>query len=214
MMILTIETLQKLWPHSDQHIPGLAEGIIAAVPRVVEKYPDFAKPIVMTHAMAQFSHECSAGLEMVENLNYSASGLILTWPTRFDRTNAARYAHSPKMIADIVYGRRMGNAPLPSDDGWRYRGRGLSQLTGRENYASIGKKLGPLIELDLLDDPDLVNNPADALEIAIVDFIACGCVAPAEANDINGVTHHLNGGLIGLPGRKAWFAKWKAALLA
>jgi len=206
--MITIEMMNKLWPHGNQHIPGLVEGIIAAVPQLTTKYPMFAKPIVLVHAMAQFSWECNAGLEMVENLNYSAQGLSKTWPSRFNSSTAARYAHSPKMIADLVYGGRMGNAPPPSDDGWNYRGRGLPQLTGRENYTNISKKL----DFDLIEDPDLVNDPAHALEVGFVDFIACGCVAPAEADDVVGVTRHLNGGVIGLAGRKMWLAKWRPVL--
>lgn len=206
--MLTAEIMNKLWVHGNQHVPGLIEGIVAAAPAVFAKY-GFDKPLVWAHFMAQCSWECDAGLEMVENLNYSAPGLVSTWPTRFNRWNASQYAHSPKMIADKVYGGRMGNAAPPSDDGWRFRGRGLTQLTGRENYTAITGKLGE----DFVEDPELVNDPTHALEVAVCDFIQCGCVAPAEADDLIEVTKHLNGGTNGFAGRKAWLVKWKAALL-
>lgn len=209
-MPLTLEMMQKLWPHGDQHQPGLIEAIVAQAPGVFGKYGDFDKALVQAHAMAQFSEECGAGLEMIENLNYSADGLMRTWPTRFTRARAVNYAHNPQMIADTVYGGRMGNAPPPSDDGWNFRGRGLSQLTGRDNYEKIGAKLG----LDLIENPDMVNDLAYVLEIGVADFVQCGCVPFAVADNCTEVTKHLNGGTIGLASRRQWLVKWKKALLS
>ncbi len=205
---LTLPILERLWPHGNQHVPSLCNGIANAAAAVFPKYDIFTS-LVIAHAMAQFSEECGAGLEMVENLNYSAEGLMKTWPTRFGTARAATYAHNPEMIADSVYGGRMGNAPPPSHDGWNFRGRGLSQVTGREGYAKLGIRVG----LDLIDNPDLVSDPEHALECGIADFVLCGCLPFAEKDDVNGVTHALNGGYIGLADRKAWLAKWKKELL-
>jgi putative chitinase len=100
----------------------------------------------------------------------------------------------------------MGNtAP---NDGFFYRGRGGSQTTGREGYAKLARLTG----LDVLKQPDLVNDPRYFMECAVADFIACGCLPYAQRNDIVGVTRRLNGGYIGLNERKTWFAKWQAAL--
>jgi putative chitinase len=208
--MLTLAMLHELWPHGDDHVPGLLEGIAAAAADVFSGYlvPGDKSALVLAHAMAQFSHECGAGLEMIENLNYSAEGLLRTWPTRFTRDSAVRYAHNPEIIADYVYGGRMGNAPPPATDGWDFRGRGLSQVTGRHEYG----RLGDMLQVDLAEDPDWVNDPAHALHAGFADFSICGCIAFAEKDDLEGVTRVLNGGLIGLPDRRAWLAKWKVAL--
>jgi len=200
--------MQRRWPHGDQHVPGLMEGLVAAAPVIFPKY-GLTTPLTVAHAMAQFSHECGAGLEMVENLNYSAQGLVNTWPSRFDMGRAEAFAHNPQRIADSVYGGRMGNAPPPSDDGWNFRGRGLSQVTGRDGYAKLAGKTG----LDLLDDPGFLSDPAHALDCGVADFVLCGCLPHAIADDVVGVTKALNGGTIGLQARIAWLAVWKKELM-
>jgi putative chitinase len=101
----------------------------------------------------------------------------------------------------------MGNAS-GSDDGWKFRGRGASQTTGREGYARLAKATG----LDVLNHPDLVNDPRRFLECGVADFILCGCLPFAKADDVLNVTRRLNGGTIGLAQRQVWLAKWKAAL--
>lgn len=204
---LTLQVLQKLWPHADQHVSGLAAGIVASAPSVFEKY-GIGSTLVVAMMFGQFSHECGAGLEMVENLNYSALGLRKTWPTHFTALMADRYAHNPRMIADIAYGGRMGNAPPPSDDGWNYRGRGLSQCTGRDGYEALAEKTG----LDILANPGLLSEPATALECGVADFIICGCLAPAKDGDVLGVTKKLNGGTNGLAERVNWTRLWRSAL--
>jgi putative chitinase len=208
MSALTLAAMRKHWPHGDQHVGGLIEGIVNAAPVVFPKY-GLSTPLTQAHAMAQFSHECGAGLEMVENLNYSAQGLMRTWPSRFNAARAAQYAHRPQAIADAVYGGRMGNAPPPSDDGWNYRGRGLSQVTGKEGYAKLAAKTG----LDLRAHPELLGDPDHALECGVADFVLCGCLPCAERDDVVSVTKHLNGGLIGLAERRTWLAVWKRELL-
>ena len=208
MTDLNLDMMQHRWPHGDQHIPGLIEGIVASATAVFPKY-GLTTPLTVAHAMAQFSHECGAGLEMVENLNYSAQGLMNTWPTRYDEDRANRYAHNPRMIADLSYGGRMGNDPPPSDDGWNYRGRGLSQCTGKEGYQKLATATG----LDLINNPDYLSDPDHALECGVADFVLCGCLPHAVADDVVGVTRALNGGTIGLQQRIAWLSVWKRELL-
>ena len=151
---LSFDVLRRLWPHGDQHVPGLMEGIVASAPAVFEKYA-INTPLTVALMFGQFSEECGAGLEMVENLNYSEQGLLNTFPSHFTGSMAARYTHNPRMIADVAYGGRMGNAPPPSDDGWNYRGRGLSQCTGKEGYEKLAAKCG----LDVVGNPDLLSEP-------------------------------------------------------
>jgi putative chitinase len=206
MAMLTIDIMREMWPHGDTKIPGLVDGIAAAAPSVFPKY-GLTSDLLIAHAMAQFSHECGAGDEVVERLNYSAAGLMKQWPRRFDAAKAAQFAGDQERIANEVYNGRMGNRP-GSEDGWNYRGRGGSQVTGREGYAKLGEKVG----LPLIDKPDLVNDPQNFLECAVADFIICGCLSFAEDDDVSGVTFHLNGGLTGLQERTEWLARWKAAL--
>ena len=200
--------LMRLWPNGNQHVPGLLEGIIAAAPTVFPKYGLASSLIVVAHAMAQFSEECGAGLEMVEDDNFTEAQLLKLFPTHFSGSMAERLQHNPRMICDVAYGGRMGNAPPPSDDGYNYRGRGLSQCTGKEGYEKLAQKTG----LDVLNNPNLLSAPNTALECGVADFVLCGCLPRAEKDDVVGVTRALNGGLNGLAVREQWLKKWKEAL--
>ena len=137
--------------------------------------------------MAQFSEECGAGLEMQENMDYTASRLREVFPTHFSTVLAVRAAHKPQMIAEIAYGGRMGNAPPPSTDGWVFRGQGLSQCTGKDEYEALGKKVG----VDLVANPGWLVDPLHALECGIADFVLCGCLPFAEKGDILNTTKRL-----------------------
>ena len=202
-----INTLYNLWPNGDEKIAGLRDGVAASAPAVFKKY-GVDSPLLVAHVMAQISHECGAGHDVVENLNYTAGRMMQVWPSRFPTmAMAAPYAGNPRALANKVYNGRMGNA-VGSDDGWKFRGRGASQTTGREGYARLAKATG----LDVLDHPDLVNDPARFLECGVADFILCGCLPFARADDVLNVTRRLNGGVVGLAQRKMWLAKWKAAL--
>jgi putative chitinase len=207
---MTIELLlhlQKLWPHGDQHVPGLIEGMAASAPAVFEKYKIEA-PLTVAMMFGQFSEECGAGLEMVENDNFTAEQLLRLWPSHFTGTMAQRYAHNPRMICDVAYGGRMGNAPPPSDDGYNFQGRGLSQCTGKEGYQKVKEATG----LDVIADPGLLSSPEHALECGVADFVLCGCLPFAEKGDIINTTKRLNGGLNGLAERERWTALWKREL--
>lgn len=201
------EALSRLWPNGDAKIPGLRAGIIASAPSVFAKY-GITTPLLAAHVMAQISHECGAGHDVVENLNYTAGRMMQVWPQRFPTMAMAQpYAGNPRALADKVYNGRMGNA-AGSDDGWKFRGRGASQTTGREGYARLAKATG----LDLVNHPDLVNDPQRFLECGVADFVLCGCLPFAKADDVLNVTRRLNGGTVGLAQRQIWLAKWKAAL--
>jgi putative chitinase len=214
----TLAILKTRWPHGDQHIPGLMEGIVASAPAVFEKYGiSTAKnpPLLIAHMMAHFSEECGQGLEMIEYMNYSAAGLLKTFPTHFSPSMAEHYAHNPRMIADIAYGGRMGNAPPPSDDGWNFRGAGLSQVTGREGVEKLQaalKKNGA--DFDIVAHPELIIDPAHTLECGVADRIVCGCLPFAANDDIVGETKALNGGTNGLAERRRQLDLWKQDLIA
>ncbi len=190
-------------------------GIVSAAPIVFPKY-GLRSQLVVAHAMAQFSHECGAGLEMVENINYSAERACQVWPSRFSSAadcyaKCDSFAGDPQFkikLIDHVYGGRMGNKPYPSHDGSSYIGRGFAQTTGFDGYRRVKEKTG----IDVLAHPEFLSDPRYALECGVADFILCGCLPFAEQDNVQGVTKHLNGGYIGLAERQAWLVKWKAAL--
>ena len=186
----------------------MIEGVVKAALEVFPKY-GYKTAMSVAHAMAQFSEECGAGLEMVENMNYTAQRLRQVFPTHFTQSMAQRWAHNPRVIADIAYGGRMGNAPPPSDDGWNFRGRGFSQVTGREGYKKLAEKTG----FDLLTHPELLSDPDHALECGVADLVLCGCLPYSLHDDIVSETRHLNGGLNGLAERRRWLTIWKKELL-
>lgn len=172
---------------------------------VLERSGLLEGPRRLPHFLAQVCHETAGLTVLVENLNYRAERLMEVWPSRFPSIAAAQpYALQPKALANHVYGGRMGN--VDPDDGWRYVGRGLLQLTGRANYARIGRALG----LDLLGRPYLVASAEHALAIAVEVWRSAGCMAAADEDDIVRVTKAINGGLIGLADRRAWLARAKA----
>jgi putative chitinase len=204
--MLTQDMMTTLWPAASRAAPGLTEGIVSTAPAVFAAN-DMADPVAIAHAMAQFSHECLGGTMLVEDLDYSAAGLMTTWPSRFDAAKAASFARKPERIANAVYNGRLGNRP-DSDDGWIFRGRGGAQTTGRANYQRLGGRIG----LNLSSQPDMVNDPAHFLACAVGQFVLCGCLPFALRDDLGGVTYHLNGGFIGLADRQLWLNRWKDAL--
>lgn len=106
----------------------------------------------LTHFLAQCAHESSNFKVVEENLNYSAEGLLKIFPKYFSKDTAHIAARKPEMIANIVYSNRMGNGDKASGDGWRFKGRGYIQLTGKTNYSQFGKFIG----VDLIANPELV----------------------------------------------------------
>ena len=199
--------LHKLWPNGDEKIPSLRAGMIASAPEVLAKY-GITTPLLVAHVMAQGSLECGAGHEVVEDLSYSAERAHDVWPSRFPTVGDAEpYAHNPKALGNKVYGGRMGNRP-GTDDGSDYLGRGFAQTTGRDEYERLGKMVG----LDLISHPELLLDPRYFLECGVANFVLCGCLPFAKADNAEGVTERLNGGTNGLPQREQWLAKWKAEL--
>src|SRR5262249_45263268 len=113
--------------------------------------------------LAQVAQESGELNTLVENLNYSAAGLRATWPNRFTSSAMANaYARQPERIADFVYAGRLGNGNEASGDGWRFRGRGLLQITGRSNYQAVGQAIG----LPLDQDPARLELPEPAARSA------------------------------------------------
>lgn len=203
-----INTLYNLWPDGDKKVPGLRDGIAASAPAVFAKYGPIDSPLLVAHVMAQISHECGAGRDVVENMNYTAKRMTQVWPSRFPTlASAAPFSGNPRALANKVYNGRMGNRP-GTDDGYNFRGRGGSQTTGREGYERVARATG----IDVVNHPEYLVDPKYFLECAVSDFINCGCLPHAKRDDILNVTKRLNGGTVGLDDRRVWLAKWKRAL--
>ena len=148
--------------------------------------------------IGQCMHESGGFKFLRENLNYSAKALMNTWPSRFpDADIAEKYARQPEMIANKVYSGRMGNTE--DGDGAKYIGRGLIQLTGKDNYMAFGEAIGE----DLLANPQLVEQPRYAALSAGWFWNKRGLNALADAMDIETLTKRINGGNIGIDDRKA-----------
>jgi putative chitinase len=162
-----------------------------------EKY-DISTPKRQAYFIGQCMHESGGFKQLKENLNYSAKGLMATWPSRFpDMDTAEKFERNPEKIANKVYAGRMGNTE--DGDGAKYIGRGLIQLTGKENYANCGNAIG----VDLVANPDLLSTPKYAALSAGWFWNKKGLNAFADADDIDTITKRINGGLIGLADRKA-----------
>ncbi|CAA7615112.1 glycoside hydrolase family 19 protein [Magnetospirillum sp. SS-4] len=165
-------------------------------------------PLRLAAFLAQIAHESGQLRLLAENLNYSAEALLRIFPRHFDAGQAAAYARQPERIGSRVYANRMGNGDEAGGDGWRYRGRGLIQVTGHDNYAACGTALG----VDLIAQPELLEQPGSAARSAGWFWHRHDLNRLADARDIATITRRINGGLTGLDDRKACYAHACAAL--
>lgn len=160
--------------------------------------------------LAQCGHESADFTILKENLNYGAKGLRGVFPKYFpDDATAAAYERQPEKIANKIYGGRMGNGPESSGEGYKFRGRGAIQLTGKDNYTAFAKSVGKTIDetiayLETLDG---------AIESACWFWKARNLNATCDSDDIVKMTKLINGGTIGLDDRKAHYEKAKTILV-
>lgn len=146
-------------------------------------------PQRITHFLAQLAHESNDFTMLEERLTYTTDRLMQQWARQFPtREVAETYAGKAPAIANRIYANKMGNGDEASGDGWRYRGRGLIQLTGRANYKALGEKLG----IDLITDPDQLTDPELALAVAAASWDS-QLNALADLNDIAGITKRITG---------------------
>ncbi len=193
-MPITQQQLLQILPQARQVAGFFVPALNAAMARF-----KINSPVRMAAFIAQVGHESGQLTRMVENLNYSADRLQAVWPNRFDAVLAAQVARKPEQIANIAYGGRMGNT-LPGD-GWKYRGRGLIQITGRANYAACGEALG----LDLINNPQLLEQPQYAAMSAAWFWSTRGLNTLADQGEFMKITRRINGGLNGLADRQALY---------
>lgn len=154
--------------------------------------------------LAQCAHESAGFTRFEENLNYSAEALQRTWPSRFPSfAAAAEVARQPERIANRVYADRLGNGNEASGDGWRFRGRGAIQITGRSNYRRAGLSLGFPLEAN----PTEAALPGQGARVACWYWFFHGLNDLADDGDFEGITRRINGGLTGIVDRERWLAK-------
>ena len=183
------------------HIP---DEVIAQIPDTAAKFK-IDTPLKLAHFLAQCGHESGNFKVVNENLNYSVDGLKKIFPKYFPGNLSESYARNPEKIASKVYGGRMGNGGEETKEGFKFRGRGYIQLTGKDNYTAFGKAINE----DVIGNPDLVSTKYPLLSAAWFFSKNClsKCVDASEAS-VTSVTKCVNGGTIGLPDRIKHFKEY------
>ena len=185
------------------HVP---DAVIAQIPEIITKF-NCNTPLRLSHFLAQCGHESGNFRAVSENLNYSAKGLLGTFGKYFNSTTATQYERKPELIASRVYASRMGNGDEASKEGWKFRGRGYIQLTGKSNYTSFTKFIGE----DCIANPDLVATKYPLASAAFFfnnNKLWSICDKGATDADVTAVTKRVNGGTIGLADRIKHFKEF------
>ena len=189
------------------HVP---DSVIKQIPEVAEKF-GVNTPLRLAHFLAQTGHESGGFKITTENLNYSAKGLANIFKKYFTPESAAEYQRKPEKIANIVYANRMGNGNQASGDGYKFRGRGFIQLTGKTNYQAFDKT----VEDDIEANPDLVATKYPLLSAAWF-WSKNGLNTIADQGNttevVTKITKKVNGGTIGLDDRIKHFKEYHQLL--
>lgn len=190
------------------HVP---DAVIAQIPDVMEKF-QINTPLRLCHFLAQCGHESNNFKAVNENLNYGAKGLLGIFKKYFPtEAKALEYERKPEKIANLVYGGRMGNGPEASGEGYKYRGRGYIQLTGKDNYSAFDK----VVEENIVENPDLVASKYPLLSAAWYwNSRSLNALADKGASEleVTAITKKVNGGTIGLMDRIKHFDEFYALL--
>jgi putative chitinase len=189
-------------------------GLVPAnILRSAESIKEINSTLRAAHFLSQCAHESNDFKSTIENLNYSAENLLKAFPKYFSTETSKKYQRKPVDIANKAYAGRIGNGDEKSGDGWRFRGRGLIQITGRDNYEGFSDFVGD----DCVANPDLLSTKY-ALESAAWFFNSNGIWALCDHGscslDISAVTRKVNGGINGLDDRTKRFNAIYAALMA
>ena len=172
-------------------------SVVDQIPMVMEKFK-IDTALRLSHFLAQCAHESANFKVTYENLNYSAKGLMSTFKKYFPTLDIATlYERKPEKIANKVYANRMSNGSEASGDGWKHRGRGFIQLTGKDNYTAFDK----VVDDDILANPDLVATKYPLLSAAWF-WNKAGLNALADKGtsdaDVTAIRKKVNGGIIGV----------------
>lgn len=186
----------------------IPDSVIAQIPDTASKF-GIDTPLKLAHFLAQCGHESGGFKVTSENLNYSSQGLKNIFPKYFPGTLSESYARNPQKIASRVYGARMGNGPESTGEGYKFRGRGYIQLTGKDNYTAFGKSINE----NIVANPDLVATKYPLLSAAWFFSKNClkKCVDASDAT-VTSVTKCVNGGTNGLSDRLSHFKQYYSLL--
>ena len=185
------------------HIP---DSVIAQIPETAAKF-NITNNLRLAHFLAQCGHESGGFKAVTENVNYSADGLKKIFAKYFPGNLSESYARQPQKIANRVYGGRMGNGPEETGDGFKFRGRGYIQLTGKNNYTNFAKFIGE----DTVNNPDLVATKYPLASAAFFfdsNKLWSICDRGADVATVTAVTKRVNGGTIGLADRIKHFNEY------
>ena len=185
------------------HVP---DAVIAQIPETAAKF-NITNNLRLAHFLAQCGHESGGFKAVSENLNYSADGLKKIFPKYFPGNLAESYARNPEKIASKVYGGRMGNGDETTKEGFKFRGRGYIQLTGKANYTNFAKFIGE----DTVANPDLVATKYPLASAAFFfdsNKLWSICDKGADDATVTAVTKRVNGGTIGLVDRIKHFKEY------
>ena len=192
--MITSDILTKIFPKTKKTI---IDSFVQPLNDAMSKYAIDTR-LRKVHFLAQIGHE-SGGLNFtMENLNYSADGLMKIFPKYFNTESAASHAKNPQMIANRVYSNRMGNGDVASNEGWMYRGRGLIQLTGKANYSLYSIALKKTVA----DVIAFLETPVGAADSAAWFWDNHKLNQAADKDDIRLITKTINGGINGLDDRQ------------
>jgi putative chitinase len=193
-------TLDQLWNFYEDTDDFVLAKFVDPINKVIEEF-EINTPNRLAMFLAQIGHESGGLTKLHENLNYKAARLTQIFPKYFRDVDPNEYANNPEKIANRVYCNRMGNGDERSGDGYRFRGRGAVQLTGRSNYEACGEDL----EVDLVANPDYLETPEGAIRSAAWFWDQHDLNDWADKKDVTTVTKKINGGTIGLEERKELF---------
>jgi len=201
-MQITKEQLSQLIP-KNPYLDQWYEALSVLLPDYEINTPNRIAAFI-----AQCAHESASFTALHENLNYRSETLSKVWPKKFPASIAEQYAHKPEAIANRAYASRMGNGDEASGDGWRYCGRGLIQLTGKDNYTAFADSIGITPE----EVSDYVQTFEGAAQSACWFWESNNLNQYADSGDIETMTKRINGGTLGLEDRKKHYEHAKHIL--
>jgi len=202
--MFTQEDIFSAFPNAK---PDIVDALVNSIDLLASDY-GIDTPMKMAHFLAQTAHESGGFRLMEENLNYSSDRLVAVFPKYFRNVDARAYHRQPEKIANRVYANRMGNGDEETGDGYHFRGRGLIQLTGRNNYTMFAEDNN----LELEDAVNFLTSPEGSVQSAAWFWDKANINPLAEDDNVVAVTKKINGGTNGLEERKKYTNKFKDLL--
>lgn len=204
--MVTEAQLRRLFPGAKE---ATVKAFAAKSKPLFNEFGISDRAIRREYFLAQLAHETGGLTRSIENLNYSAQRITEIWPTRFPTLESAKpFANNPEKLANKVYADRMGNGPPESGDGYRYRGRGYIQITGKDGYRQTGLRAG----IDLVSKPERAVETEHALRVACAFWKWKDLNPLCDIRDFEGVTRRINGALIGYQDRLEWLDRVRKVL--